>query len=116
MKEQEKLEHFYFDREEPHKSCVLAIRDLVLSYDPEIIEGVKYGLPFFLYKGKNFAYIWFDKKTKDPYLGITKGSKIDHPILFAGDRNTIKIIPIPVNKDIPVKEMYEVFDLAKEHF
>lgn len=113
---QEKLENFYFKREEPLRSCILAIRDMVLAYDDHISEGIKYGLPFFLYKGKNFAYIWFDKKTGDPYIGITKGSKIDHPILFAGDRNTIKIIPINPTEDIPLEALYEVFDLAKEHF
>ncbi|MBN4077547.1 DUF1801 domain-containing protein [bacterium AH-315-C20] len=113
---QEKIEHFYFDIDESIKSCILAIRDIILDSDSNISEGVKYGLPFFFYKGKNFAYIWFDKKSGHPYIRITKGSKIDHPILYAGDRNTIKVIPIDPESDIPVKQMYEVFELAKTFF
>ncbi|MCG8576013.1 MAG: DUF1801 domain-containing protein [Flavobacteriales bacterium] len=111
-----KIEHFYFDKEEPIKSCILALRDLILESDELISEGIKYNQPFFLYKNKNFAYIWFEKKSGDPYLGITKGAKIDHPILVKGNRNTIKIIPINPKKDLPIKEITEVFELAKDFF
>ena len=112
----QKIEHFYFDRAEPLRSCLLAIRDVTLAFDEQITEGIKYGLPFFLYKNKNFAYIWFDKKTGQPYIGITKGSKIDHPLLFAGSRNTIKVIPIEPEKDLPIDEIYEIYGLAKALF
>lgn len=113
---QEKIEHFYFDREEPHKSCVLTLRDIILDSDENMSEALKYGSPFFLYKGKNFCYCWFDKKSGNPYIGIMKGSKIDHPILYAGDRNTVKIIEIDPEADIPVKDILEVLELARGHY
>jgi hypothetical protein len=42
------LDHFYASQPEPDKSCLLAIRKIILSQDPEIATAWKYGMPFFL--------------------------------------------------------------------
>lgn len=111
-----KIEEFYDKQIEPNKSCFLALRSLTLNYSNEIQELVKYGLPFYYYKKKPFCYFWKDKKTNEPYVGIAKGFLIEHPTLIKGDRTRIKILPIPPLTDISKTTLYEVFDLASEHY
>lgn len=112
----EKIEAYYLKQEEPNKSCLLALRDIVLKYDTNISEEWKYGLPSYYFKKKPFCYFWKDKKTHEPYIGIARGFKIEHHSLIQGDRTRIKIIPIPPTEDIPIKIIYEIFDLAVESY
>tara|TARA_R110002049_G_scaffold9962_1_gene49627 strand:+ start:6966 stop:7172 length:207 start_codon:yes stop_codon:yes gene_type:complete len=58
--------HFYLNQQEPNKSCLLAMRGIVLNYGKKITETRKYGMPCFCYKGKMFCYIWIDKKNQWP--------------------------------------------------
>ena len=109
---QEQLDNFYLNQAEPNRSCFLALRDLILTYHQNITPDFKYGLPFFMFKGKMFCYLWQDKKTKQPYISIAAGSKIEHPALFLGDRKRFKLLYIKPEDDIPVETIYEVFDLA----
>ena len=73
------IDNFYFPKNEPTKSCLHALREYIRSYNANITEAWKYRMPFFCHKGKMFCYIWLDKKTKQPYLGIVEGKNIDHP-------------------------------------
>ena len=107
---------FYLNKEEPIKSCLLALRDIILNYDKEITEMLKYGMPCFCYKGKHFCYLWIDKKTKQPYILIVEGRKIEHPNLITGDRSRMKILLIDPGKDIPVKTIYKIFDMAAKFY
>ncbi|WP_341214905.1 DUF1801 domain-containing protein [uncultured Wocania sp.] len=59
-------DHFYFNKQEPNKSCLLTMRNMVLKYDKNITETLKYGMPCFCYKGKMFYYLWVDKKLMTP--------------------------------------------------
>ena len=104
--------NFYLQKEEPVKSCLLALRDIILNYNKEITEVLKYGMPCFCYKGKQFCYLWTDKKTKQPYILIVEGRKIEHPKLIAGDRVRMKILLIDPAKDIPIKTIHKIFDMA----
>lgn len=79
---QNALDNFYVSQEEPNRTCFLALRDIILGYNEEITPDFKYGLPFFMLRGKMFCYLWQDKKTKQPYISIAAGSKIEHPALF----------------------------------
>ena len=106
------LNYFYENQKEPYRSCFLALRSIILNYSPDFTEASKYKLPFFIYKNKNFCYLWQDKKTKMPYIGINHGVKIEHPALFQGDRKQFKLLYVDPSKDIPIDSMYEVFDLA----
>ncbi len=106
------LDNFYLSKEEPTKSCLLGLRDIIKRYQPELDSTIKYGLPFFLYKGKMFCYLWVDKKTKHPYIGICDGNKIDHPDLFQGNRKRMKSYSVNPNEDIDVDTIYHIFDLA----
>lgn len=113
---QSALDSFYLSQEEPNRSCFLALRDIILEYHKDITPDFKYGLPFFMFKGKMFCYLWKDKKTDQPYISIAAGNKIEHPALFQGDRKRFKLLFVDAKKDIPVKVIYEVFDLAKQYY
>ena len=51
------LDDFYLQQNEPVKSCLLALREIILSQDADITNALKYGMPFFCYKGKMFCYL-----------------------------------------------------------
>ncbi len=109
------LENFYWSHEEPNRSCFLALRDIILS-SGDITTAYKYKLPFFLYKGKMFCYLWLDKKTKEPYIGVVKGGEINHSALIKGDRKKMKILPINPDEDIDVELINEIIALAKKKY
>ncbi|MEE9364126.1 MAG: DUF1801 domain-containing protein [Cellulophaga sp.] len=106
------INQFYEKREEPLKGTFLALRDLILSLDTSISNTLKYGMPFFSYKGKMFCYLWTDKKTKQPYIGIVEGNRINHPSLEQGNRSRMKIFRIHMEKDIPVKTIESILNEA----
>jgi len=106
------LEKFYLQYEEPVRSTFQALRIIISGYSDDISEHRKYGLPFFYYKNKPFCYLWMDKKTRHPYIGIVKGILIEHPSLDQGDRKKMKVMSIDPNEDISVEIINEVFDEA----
>jgi hypothetical protein len=100
---QESLESYYLQKEEPIRSCLLALRDIILSQDKNITNNWKYRMPFFCYKGKMFCYLWTDKKTKEPYIGIVEGNRLQHSFLEKGNRSRMKIFRIDSKKDLPIE-------------
>jgi hypothetical protein len=106
------LDLFYEQQEEPAQSCLLALRQCLLHFDAPLTEAWKYGMPFFCYQEKMFCYLWLDKKTKQPYIGIVDGNKIDHPLLVQDKRVRMKILNINPNKDLPVKSIHQILTLA----
>lgn len=108
------LDGYYLSQEEPTRSYLLALRNHILKYDPLMTETWTHRMPMFRYKEKLFCYLWIDKKTYQPYLGIYKGIDINHPKLDLGNRNKMKIYQFDVEKDIPLKTIDEIFDLAIE--
>ena len=110
------IDQWYLNKEEPLKGCLLALRSIIQKYQPSLEEAWKYRMPFFCYKGKMFCYLWQDKKTLEPYIGIVNGGKIDHPALESGDRARMKILRIKVDEDIPVELIYAIFDEAVKFY
>ncbi|MCT4580689.1 MAG: DUF1801 domain-containing protein [Flavobacteriales bacterium] len=106
------LDLFYEKQEEPNKSCFLALRSIIQSLDPNITEAYKYKLPFFLYKNKMFCYLWKDKQTNFPYIGVVKGNEIDHPLLEQGNRKKMKVLSISPNEDIPIEALEAILKTA----
>jgi len=96
-------DNFYLNKEEPNKSCLLALRDIIKQQDSDITETKKYGMPCFMYKKKMFCYLWTDKKTEEPYLLMVEGNLLNHPNLEKGKRAKMKIFRVNPNKDIPIK-------------
>ncbi len=95
-------DNYYLNKEEPNKSCLLALRKVILKQDDNITETKKWGMPCFCYKKKMFCYLWTDKKTDEPYLLMVEGKHLNHPELEEGSRSRMKIFRINPNKDLPI--------------
>lgn len=116
MSEINLIDNFFLLQEEPQGSCLLALRSIFLAWDSEITEHWKYSIPFYYYRGKPFCYLWRDKKTLNPYIGMVQGGSINHPSLFQGNRKKMKIMRIDPNEDIPKDTIYEVFEELKTKY
>ena len=99
------LENFYSQQDEPVRSCLLAMRDIILALDKDVSPAWRYGMPFFLYKGKRFCYLWYHKKFKQPYLGIVDGSRFTDSFLIQENRSKMKIMLLDPDKDLPIKKI-----------
>lgn len=108
----EQLDHYYLHKEEPNKSCLLALRHIILNQDTNITETQKWGMPCFCYKKKMFCYLWTDKKTDQPYLLMVEGKYLDHPELEEGDRTRMKIFNVNPNQDLPIKTIENILQKA----
>ena len=97
------IDDYFLQKEEPVKSYLLALRQLILKYDPNITEAWKYGMPFYCYNRKMMCYLWTHKKYRQPYLGIVEGQKISHPDLIIEKRARMKIMLFDPEKDLPVE-------------
>jgi Domain of unknown function (DU1801) len=106
------LDNFYLQKEEPVKSCLLALRKIILAQDKDIAVAWKYGMPFFCYKGKMFCYLWVHKKLHQPYLGIVEGKHIHHPQLVMEKRSRMKTMLFDANKDLPIKTIKAIIKEA----
>ncbi len=94
---------YYLNKNEPNKSCLLALRSIILEQDSHITETRKWGMPCFCYKKKMFCYLWTDQKTDEPYILMVEGKHLVHPQLEAGKRSRMKIFRVDPNKDLPIK-------------
>jgi len=106
------IDNYFLKKEEPVKSCLLFLRDFILSYDDEITEQWRYQMPFYFYKKKRFCYLWVQKKTGIPYVGIVDGKWINHPDLIQENRSRMKILLVDPKKDIPLKIVRSVLDAS----
>ena len=98
----EELHSYYLDQDEPQKSCLLALRDIILRQDPDISETFKYGMPCFSYKKKMFCYLWTDSKTCEPYILFVEGKFLNRRELETGNRLRMKILRVNPAADLPV--------------
>lgn len=108
----EKMDHFYLDREEPIKSCLLALREIILRQSPEISATWKYGMPFFCFRGKMFCYLWVHKKIGQPYLGIVEGKHFEQPFLLQEKRSRMKIMLFDPEEDLPLETIESILQQA----
>jgi hypothetical protein len=106
------LDTYYLNQEEPNKSCLLALRSIILEQDKDLAETQKYGMPCFIYKKKAFCYLWTDKKTKEPYILLVEGKHLDHPELEAGNRAKMKIFRVNPKKNLPIKKIHLILKQA----
>jgi Domain of unknown function (DU1801) len=106
------IDNFFLQKEEPVKSCLLALREIILAQDSAITIAWKYKLPFFCYKGKMFCYLWIHKKLQQPYIGIVEGKHINHPDLIIENRSRMKIMLFNPAKDLPIKKIAMILQQA----
>ena len=106
------VDEFYTNKEEPNKSCLLALRSIIINYNPAFEQGVKYGMPCFTLFKKVFCYLWVDKKTTFPYILIRKGVELAalHPEIVVDGRKSFAILPIHPEEDIPIETIHRIFD------
>lgn len=102
------LQHWYLTKQEPVKSCLLALRSLILNQDSNLTETWKYKMPCFCFKQKQFCYLWIDKKTHEPYILMVDGKLLKHPALEQGGRLRMKIFRVNTTKDLPVKTIKQI--------
>lgn len=107
-----KLDNYYLSKEEPLKSCLLALRDVIVGQDPHITKEWKFAFPFFYYKGKMFCYTRIDKKSGQPYIGFMDGIRINHPALILENRSKIKVLPIDPSTDLPIAAIRDILTQA----
>ena len=96
------IDLYFLEKEEPVKSCLLYLRSHIVQFDKDITEEWKYSMPFYYYNGKMLCYLWTNKKTNEPYIGIVDGNKIDRPELIMEKRSRMKILPVNSLDEIPV--------------
>ncbi|MDB4904723.1 MAG: hypothetical protein JWQ63_4004 [Mucilaginibacter sp.] len=106
------INNFFLQKEEPVKSCLLFLREFILNYDKNITEAWKYKMPFYFYKSKMFCYLWVNKKTNQPYVGIVEGRKVEHPLLIIEKRSRMKIMLLDPKEDIPVNTINSILKMA----
>lgn len=106
------LDRFYASKEEPVRSYLQDLRELILAYDLHISEAVKYGMPFFLYRTKMFCYLWTRKESGQPYLGLVEGKRLFHPGLIQEDRARMKILLLDPTRPIPVRTLTTILQEA----
>lgn len=97
------VDDFILRQEEPVKSCLLALKTVILSQDENLSSALKYGMPFFCYKGKMCCYMWLHKKYGQPYIGFVEGKHLDHPDLLLEKRSRMKILLVDPEKDLPLE-------------
>ena len=108
------LDNFYWNNEEPSRGCYLALKEIILGLDKGMTPEWKYKLPFFYLNGKMFCYLWKDKKTKMPYIGIMGGNKLEHPKLIQDGRKWVKILYVDPEKDLDIDLIMEIMAMTLE--
>lgn len=106
------LENYYDTQQEPTKSCLLALRTIILEQDKDVAATWKYGMPFFTYKGKMFCYLWVHKKHGQPYIGLVEGKHFNEPFLLGEDRSRMKIMLLDPDKDLPIATVKTILQKA----
>lgn len=104
--------HFYLSKTEPNKSCLLALREIILKQDDKVTETKKYGMPCFCYNNKMFCYLWTDKKTNEPYILFVEGEHLNHEALETGNRSRMKIFRVNPNEDFPIETIEMLLNKA----
>lgn len=103
------LENYYWQKPEPTRGCLLALREYILKRHPALKDAWKYRMPHFVYHDKMCCYLWTDKKTGHPYIGFAKGKHLEHPGLIKDDRKYVKIFPVDPEKDLPIDDLDNLF-------
>ncbi|NEU08180.1 DUF1801 domain-containing protein [Flavihumibacter sp. R14] len=106
------VDNYYLSNQEPNKSCLLALRSIILSQDTSITETQKWGMPCFCYKKKMFCFLWTDAKTDEPYILMVEGRHLVHPELEAGKRTRMKVFRVNPNNDLPEKTIESILQKA----
>jgi hypothetical protein len=109
------IDHYFEKLQEPTAGCMQAMRALLMAFSPYITEEWKYSMPLYYYKGRMFCYLWTQKKTGLPYLGIANGFALQHPDLVQDKRKRMKILNLDPLADLPLEKINDIL-LAAVHY
>ncbi len=110
------IDDYYFQKGEPVRSCLLALRKIIIDHHEDIEETWKYKTPCFEFRKKMCCYLWINKKKKWPYIGIVKGCEIEHPELVSGGRKQIKTFLVNPEEDIPIDTIQSILDAMLDFY
>ena len=106
------LDNFYLRQEESVRGVFLAVKAIILAQDKDVTNELKYGMPFFCYKGKMFCYLWVHRKNGQPYIGLVEGKHFNQSFLLQEKRSRMKIMLLDPNRNLPVKSIKTVIKQA----
>ena len=102
------LESYYLSKPEPYQSCLLALRDVILSIDPNICHERKFQIPFFTYKNKKLGYLWLNRKKL--MLGFCMDKSLQKSIAGIKPKDQYESFEINPNADLPVDMIVQKLD------
>jgi len=106
------IDLYYEKQNENNKSCLLALRELILLQDDAIHESLKWSIPCFSYYNRMFCFLNIEKKTNKPYFLFVEGQLLKHHALELGSRKRMKILRVDPNQDIPVETIQSILEEA----
>lgn len=109
-------ETFFLEKDEPLRSTLLTLRDIILKQDKDITCEWKYRMPFFCYRRKMFCYLWVNKKTNQPYIGFVEGKKINHPALISEKRSRMMILEVNSDDELPLEMIINILQSALHQY
>lgn len=97
------LEHYYDKQNDTTKACLLALKSIVMSVDPQIVHFRKYQIPFFRYKNLGISFLWVNKKKLLLGFVVDKKAMTQENMKRPKDRiSTLEINPL---EDIPIERI-----------
>jgi hypothetical protein len=106
------VDNYFITLDEPHRSCLLYLRNFILQFSDKITEERKNNTPFYYVNGKWFAHISYHPKTKEIHVSFVDGNKIEHPKLVSEGRKKMKIFYIDPSVDIDIKSLNTIMKMA----
>ena len=95
------LTNYYLKQPEPIQSCLLALRDIILSVNKNISKQRKFQIPFFYYGDKKLAFLWVTRKRI--MLGFVEDKNIYPKQKDVRLKDKIDAIYVDPTIDIPIK-------------
>lgn len=106
------VDNFYEKQEDSIREVLFSLKEIIMKQDKDITNELKYGMPFFCYKGKMFCYLWIHKKYKQPYIGIVEGKHFDESFLIQEARSRMKVMLFDPDEDLPIDAIANVLQKA----
>jgi hypothetical protein len=97
------LEHYYDKQNEETKACLLALKSIIMSVDPQIVHFRKYQIPFFKYKNFGISFLWVNKKKI--LLGFVTDKKALPYENIKQQKDGISTFEINPLEDIPIERI-----------
>jgi hypothetical protein len=95
------LETYYLSKPEPYQSCLLALRDIILSANADICHERKFQIPFFTYKDKKLGYLWLNGKKL--MLGFCLDKRLQDASPGVKPKDIYESMRIDPTQDIPIE-------------